>query len=161
VFRRTGSNGIDYVRATTADRWQAVNLQRLRFTGVEARVVLRPAAWQRIDLGYTFLNGAQQALAGLMSKYVFNYPSSSGVVSWQASLPHSLVMRTRVAAVNRTGRAAYALWDVYGSRAAGRIRPFLQLTNLTGANYQEVPGVVMPGRGVLGGIELVLTANRY
>jgi len=72
VFRRTGSNGIDYVRASTADRWQAVNLQRLRFTGVEARVVVRPSRWQQVDLGYTFLNGAQEALAGLMSKYVFN-----------------------------------------------------------------------------------------
>ena len=47
------------------------------------------------------------------------------------------------------------------SRSSGRIRPFLQLANLTDATYQEIPGVAMPGRSVLGGLELVLSARKY
>ncbi len=38
--------------------------------------------------------------------------------------------------------------------SAGHLRPFLQLTNLTNANYQEIVGVVMPGRTAIGGVEI-------
>jgi hypothetical protein len=30
------------------------------------------------------------------------------------------------------------------------------MSNLTSASYQEIPGVAMPGRTVIGGVELVL-----
>ena len=38
--------------------------------------------------------------------------------------------------------------------ATGRVRPFLQLTNITSTVYQEIPLVAMPKRGVIGGVEL-------
>ena len=51
----------------------------------------------------------------------------------------------------------YAVWDVSLAREAGRIHPYLQMTNLTNTAYQEIAGVPMPGRAFTGGIELVLT----
>jgi iron complex outermembrane receptor protein len=46
------------------------------------------------------------------------------------------------------------LWDVGVARPQGRIRPYVQFANLTNTSYQEIPGVVMPGRSVIGGVEL-------
>jgi len=42
------------------------------------------------------------------------------------------------------------------ARAAGRIRPFVQLTNLTNTSYQEVQQVAMPGRALVVGVEAVV-----
>ena len=40
------------------------------------------------------------------------------------------------------------------------MRPFLRFTNLTNADYQEILGVAMPGRGIVGGLELVLLRGK-
>jgi iron complex outermembrane receptor protein len=155
VFQRRERNGIDYVRSTAADIWRAFNIQRLRFTGVEAAVERKFHGSHRLDLRYTYLNGAQQALGELFSRYAFNYPRHQGVASWQAALPGGLVARTRFGATDRIGRDAYALWDGYIARASGKLHPFFQVTNITGTSYQEIFGIPMPGRTVVGGIELV------
>ncbi len=156
VFERRLRDGIDYFRRSRAELWRAANIDNLQFTGVEATVSVRPARSQTLDLRFTGLRGAQKALPGLESKYVFNYPSQSGIVSWYAALPRDFVLRTRVGVLNRRARSPYALWDFYAACSRGRVRPFVQLTNLTGTNYQEIPGVVMPGRAVVGGIEMVV-----
>ena len=40
--------------------------------------------------------------------------------------------------MERKGRGAYAVWDVYAARARGAVRPFVQLTNLSNTSYQEI-----------------------
>jgi iron complex outermembrane receptor protein len=66
------------------------------------------------------------------------------------------VLRTRVGVMDRRGGGAYALWDVYAASSRGRVHPFLQIANVTSTSYQEIPGVQMPGRTVIGGVELVV-----
>jgi iron complex outermembrane recepter protein len=156
VFERRVTNGIDYVRDSTSAPWQAVNLSSTRFTGVEGSLEWRPAAGQQVTVGYDALHGIQGALDGLTSKYVFNYPSESAVVAWQGSLWHGVVARARVATINRTARPVYTLIDFYAGYAQGRLRPFVKLTNLGNASYEEISGVVMPGRGIVGGLSVVV-----
>ena len=68
--------------------------------------------------------------------------------------------RTHVGALDRYARNPYALWDASLARPNGRVRPFLQLTNITDTIYQEVLGVPMPRRGVIGGMEIVMPLAR-
>ena len=91
-----------------------------------------------------------------MSKYAFDYPLQSGVVEWRGALGKRLIARTRVGVVNRLDRNPYALWDASASYSEGHVRPFLRLTNITNTVYQDIPGVALPTRGVLGGVEFVL-----
>lgn len=156
VFHRRETDGIDYVRTSPADVWRATNFQKLNFTGVEASVQTRLPRRQTLEVQYTGLRGAQNALPGFESKYVFNYPVHSGIISWQATLPGALAVRSRLGIVQRYTRSAYGVWDVYGASTRGRIRPFLQLTNLTSTTYEEIPRVPMQGRGVVGGIEVLV-----
>jgi iron complex outermembrane receptor protein len=155
VFQRRESDDIDYVRRSTADPWQATNIARLRFTGVEAAATIVPARGQEITVSFAALSGQQQALGGLLSKYVFNYPAESGVLAWRGGF-RGVMARARLGVVNRLARPPYALVDVYAAYGKGRVHPFVRLTNLGDASYQEVAGVPMPGRAVMGGFELVL-----
>ena len=159
VFHRRERDGIDYVRRSAADIWRATNFQRLHFTGVEAAARVRLNENHRLDFSYTGLHGAQDALAGVFSKYTFNYPNHLGVAGWQSSLPGGLIARLRVGAVQRFARDPYAVVDAYVARARGKVRPFFQLTNLNDAVYQEIFGVPMPGRAALVGLEFVLSGR--
>ncbi len=72
----------------------------------------------------------------------------------RVTLPCHIAARTRIGAMQRLGQNAYAVWDLYAARSTGYVRPFLQLTNLTNTDYQEITGVVMPNRMALGGVEI-------
>ncbi|MBK5294361.1 MAG: TonB-dependent receptor [Acidobacteriia bacterium] len=156
VFQRREKNGIDYVRRSPTDIWRATNFQSLQFTGVEAALHARLRRTHLVDFRYTWLHGAQDQLDGIMSKYSFNYPRHLGIAGWQSVLPAGLLGRVKVGAVQRFGRDPYAVVDAYVARAKGRIHPFLQLTNLTDASYQEIFGVAMPGFGIVGGVEILV-----
>jgi iron complex outermembrane receptor protein len=108
-----------------------------------------------MDLRYTGLRGTRAALAGIASKYVFNYPVHSGIASWNAVFPKGILARTRIGALERLARDPYAVWDLYVARS-GRWQPFVQFTNLTNTGYEEIPGVIMPGRAVVAGFEIAI-----
>lgn len=154
VFERRERNDIDYVRSSAADIWQAENIDRLNFTGVETSFQIRLPQQQRIEIAYTALHGAQQALNGLESKYVFNYPVQDAVISWQGTLPGKFIARSRLGVISRYSRDPYALWDVAVAREFPHFSVHLGLANLTGTQYQEIEGVAMPGRSVVFGVEL-------
>jgi iron complex outermembrane receptor protein len=96
-----------------------------------------------------------------MSKYTFNYPVESAVVQWRGSIGGHVIARTRIGIVNRLEHYPYTVWDASAGYATGRVRPYLQLTNITNANYQEVLAVAMPSRGIVGGVELVLASPKH
>jgi iron complex outermembrane receptor protein len=154
IFQRRERDGIDFVRPSPTDIWRATNFQRLRFTGFEASARIRAAEAHLVDFSYTGLRGAQSALNGLFSRYSFNYPRHLGIAGWQGTFPAGIVARTRIGAVQRFARDPYAVVDLYAARARGRIHPFVQVTNLSDAVYQEIFGVAMPGRAALAGVEL-------
>jgi outer membrane receptor protein involved in Fe transport len=156
VFRRRESDGIDYVKPSQADIWRATNIQSLSFTGLEAGMTLREARSQEISLSYTALHGSSRQLAGLLSRYVFNYPSHSAIAAWQAALPDKFVARVRLGVTRRLARDPYAIADIYLARMGRRFRPFVQVTNAWNVSYEEVPQVPMPGRGFVAGVEAVL-----
>jgi iron complex outermembrane receptor protein len=91
---------------------------------------------------------------------VFNYPINNAVIGWQGIIRPWLVGRTRIGVLDRYGRNTYAIWDASLARPNGMVRPFLQLTNITNTVYQEVIGVEMPRRGVVGGLEIVAPLAR-
>ena len=160
VFHRRETNVIDYVRTSLTDISRATNIQNLRFTGVEASVILKPAGWQQIELRYTGMHGTRDSPPGVISEYAFNFPSNSAVASWRLSLPWGISARTRVGALQRLQQNTYALWDVYIASTRGRIHPFLQLTNLGATFYEEIRGVPMPRRAVVGGVEIAVFSRK-
>lgn len=159
-FARREKNDIDYVRALPSDPWQAENLARLNFTGVEASFLVR-LRHQQFDVAYTGLYGAQSALGGLESEYVFNFPSNDARASWQGTLPGKIVARSRIGVVKRYARDPYPLWDATVGREFKNVSAHLSFANLTNTGYQEIQGVAMPGRSVVFGMDVFVKGKQH
>jgi iron complex outermembrane receptor protein len=160
VFHSIQTNAIDYVRANASEPWQAENLNGLRFTGEEASLDWRPTDTQQVRLALTTLSGAQQALNGLQSEYVFNYPVQNGSAEWIGRWRNGLQLRQRVRVVNRIDRSVYPVWDASAAYEVKRVQPYVQATNLSNADYQEIVGVPMPGRAFVAGVQVVIGKQR-
>jgi iron complex outermembrane receptor protein len=156
VFYSRQHDTIDYVRASSSDPWQASNLSGVRFAGVESSMQWRPQGQQQVKLAWTLLSGAQSALHGLQSEYIFNYPVNNASAEWSDSLARGIFVRTRVGVTQRYEQEAYPVWDISVAREAGRVRPYLRATNLSNTGYQEIAGVTMPGRAFVGGVQIFL-----
>jgi iron complex outermembrane recepter protein len=151
VFERRVRDGIDYYGTSADGPWYALNIDNLDFTGVEAALHIALTSSQTLDLRHTWLHGVQDTVANIYTKYTFNYPTDSAEAAWQARLPKHFLVRSRLGAMNRRGRDPYALWDFSAGYSSGRVHPFLQISNLTNTSYQEILGISMPGRTVMGG----------
>jgi iron complex outermembrane recepter protein len=156
VFERRERNDIDFVRPSPMERWQAENIGRLNFTGVETSLEMRLQHRQKLDFAFTGLHGAQNVPMGLQSKYLFNYPIDDGVVAWQGMLPGNFIARTRVGVTNRFGHDPYGIWDANIGREFRNVSAHLGFSNLTSTQYEELVGVVMPGRSVVFGMEFFM-----
>jgi len=162
---------IDYVKSATtpnanlpascaiggvqaANIWCADNLTGLHFAGVESTFTWIPIKSQAIRIAWTGLHGAQGALHGLESEYVFNYPVENIHATWTATLPHKFAIMNAVQLAQRYQQTVYPVWNAEAARDAGKVRPYLRLSNLGNTGYQEITGVNMPSRTIMGGIAL-------
>ena len=177
VFERRDQNVIDYVlracstiptaelppgaacSAQVANVYHAENLQRLHFAGVETSVQFRLPHEGQLQIAYTGLHGGEQALNGLQTKYAFNYPVNDGVIGWTGRLPGKLIARTRIGVVDRYSRDPYGLWDAAVGREFSHVAAHLVLSNITDTQYEEIQGVIMPGRSVIFGLDFFLRAR--
>lgn len=156
VFYSRQRDAIDYVRIDASQPWMATNLSGLRFTGWENIATWQPNLQNQLRASWTLLAGAQQALHGLQSEYVFNYPVNNASLDAMHLWKAGLGIHTRIGVTERYQKDPYAVWDVSLMRERGSVRPYVRVANLTNTGYQEVLDVQMPGRTVVAGLEIVL-----
>jgi outer membrane receptor protein involved in Fe transport len=145
---------IDYVRTDASDLWHATNLSGLRFAGWENAAVWQPSHSSQLRASWTLLAGAQQALHGLQSEYVFNYPINNASIELTHVWNAAYMIHTRIGVTERYQQDPYAVWDLSLARERGSIHPYLRLSNVTNTGYQEILNVQMPGRTVVAGMEI-------
>jgi iron complex outermembrane receptor protein len=181
IFQRRDHNVIDYAECTTGasplpteipcdSKWHALNVDNLHFTGAESSLTFRLPRANRIEFSYTALHGSQDALQALNSRYVFDHLRHDAIVGWQGILFGKLIARSRVGVAERycasslcasgqTGSSRgdpYALWDLALMRQFGYVSARVGFTNLTDTRYEQIQNVLMPGRSVVVGLELVV-----
>jgi iron complex outermembrane receptor protein len=156
VFQRRDTNVIDFVRQAGSSLYQSTNFNKLHFTGVEASAVWEPRPGQHLSVSFSALHGLNASPEILLSKYTFNYPVHEGFIEWRGTVAKNVIARTRIGVVDRVGRSPYAIWDASAGYGTGRVRPFIQLTNITSTVYRDIPLVDMPKRGIVGGLELYI-----
>ena len=164
VFERRDKNDIDWVAfssspVSTSNPYQAENIARLNFTGVEASLGVRVQR-QQINVAYTGVYSAEGPLPGRTSEYAFNYPSNDAVVRWHGTLPGKVVARSRIGVVKRYASDPYALWDASVGREFKMVDAHLAFSNLANTGYQEIPGVAMPGRSVIFGMDVFVRGKK-
>jgi iron complex outermembrane receptor protein len=155
---------IDYVRASPASQWQAVNLNALHCQGVETFLTWMPAKSQRIQVAWTGLAGGQSSLNGLQSEYALNYPVENIHATWTAALGRMVTVTNSVQiakpyqqpGIPPWNASPYPVWNAALTHETGKLRPYLRLGNLSNTGYQEINGVDLPGRSFTGGVSLWL-----
>jgi iron complex outermembrane receptor protein len=162
VFHSRQRDVIDYVQTVTNGPYVASNLERLNFTGIEATLSAHLSHNQQASVSYTAIHGAQGALQGLQSRYTSNYPTHRAVVGWIGELPGRIQARSQIGVVQRYSTDPYAVWDAAVSREFyGRVRANLGFSNIADTRYQEIQNVVMPGQGIVFGLDLLLWQKRH
>jgi len=142
------------VRASSTAQWQATNLSGLQFEGVEATATWIPARSQTVRVSWTALHGAQSALHGLQSEYIFNYPVQNVMATWTMAAAHQWVITNSVQIAQRYQQSVYPVWNATLTHDTGKLRPYLRMSNLSNTGYQEISGVNMQGRSIVAGFAL-------
>jgi outer membrane cobalamin receptor len=145
-------NAIDYSKYSSTARYQATNVGRIAYSGIETESRYQLSPTSELHLDYTYLHAAPPP-AGLISKYAYNFASHKGIVAYEA-VYRQLAARTQVTLIQQTGRTVYPLWTVAAARSRGLVRPYLRLENLSNTAYQQIPNVPQQGRSVTGGVLL-------
>jgi iron complex outermembrane receptor protein len=151
-FGRADEDVIDWLRPTTADRWQTYNIRDVDTLGLEVGVRKTFAGGPMILAEYTALDVDAAAVTQL-SKYVLDYAPHSFVAAAAIPLPAGFSAAPRVEYRRRsrsTGTFDYVLVDArLGKRLSERLELFVEGSNLLDETYQEIAGVAMPGATML------------
>jgi outer membrane receptor protein involved in Fe transport len=164
-FRLQEKDAIDYAKQqlatsalTFAEPWQAVNVRSLDLTGAEVSMQVGSSSTEQVQLSYTAVQAGNPP-PGIVSEYAYNYAAQNAIFGWNGRLPgtwgREIAAHTQVNVVQRTGHTAYPLWDVGLVRNTGNVRPYVRLLNLSNTGYQEISGVPLQGRTVMGAMEWV------
>jgi iron complex outermembrane receptor protein len=156
-FGRADSDVIDWLRPTTADRWQTYNVRDVDTTGVEI-------AAQKTFAGGGFVNAqfaavdVDAAAVTQLSKYVLDYAPRSFTAAGLLPLPGAFHVAPRIEYRRRSrpaGSLDYVLLDArIGRRVARGLDLFVEGSNLLDEDYEEIAGVRMPGATVAVGLAL-------
>ncbi|MPZ17735.1 MAG: TonB-dependent receptor [Luteitalea sp.] len=153
VFVRREENVIDWIRASTDERWRTSNIRRLDTGGVEVGLSGRLGEDGWLGVQYSWLRTRARELT-LLSKYALDYAPHSIAVWGSADVGAGIIVGPRLEHRRRTDGQRYWLADARVSRRFGRFGLFVEASNLLDADYREVAGVEMPGRWVRAGLEL-------
>ena len=149
IFRRWGRDIIDWNRPSKDAVWQATNLAKLNFLGVEAQ-------WQSVRpfglewLSQLRMNGtameAERAVGARESRSALSHLNyqASGLAAFRLAKPLSLSVSAWWHMPE--SRAAYAVANARLSYRWHSIVLEAQLENIANKRYEAYPGVVMPGR---------------
>jgi len=150
-FGRADENVIDWLRPTTADRWQTYNIRDVDTRGVELGVRKTFTNGPMILAEYTALD-LDAAAVDQLSKYVLDYAPHSFVAAAAIPLPARFSVAPRLEYRRRSrsaGTFEYVLLDArIGKRLNEHFELFVDGSNLFDRTYQEIAGVAMPGATV-------------
>jgi len=160
-FLRKGSNLIDWTRTSTTDPWQATNLGRVDFWGIEFKSKLKTnlkfkyAAFDKIYFSYNYML-ADKNTGGFFSKYALDILKHrylleifSGFLGLEANFQMSYNKRYY--------GETYFVGNLYlGKKIRCRdyiFEPFVKVDNFNNAKYTEISGVLQPGRWIQSGLK--------
>jgi outer membrane cobalamin receptor len=157
LFARADHDVIDWLRATTAERWRTYNIRDVDTLGVEVGARKAFTNGTFVQAQYSALD-VEAAAVTQLSKYVLDYAPRSFTAAALIPLRGQFHAAPRLEYRRRarsSGVSDYVLLDARVGRRIGRaFDVFIEGTNLFDVSYQEVAGVRMPGIAMSVGLRL-------
>lgn len=159
-FQREQRNLIDYVKRTTADvAYSAMNFTKAVTRGLEVQWEWRSlsSSWiEEVQVGYGYLDSRIDRGNVFTSLYTFTHPRHQVNSHIVAVLPYHCTTSVGVLHKVRTNHTTTTLIDARLTYLLSQFSFIVQGTNLLDETYEEVPGVLLPGRWLWAGIDVKL-----
>jgi vitamin B12 transporter len=159
AFERRERDLIEWARpvAESGSIWRVLNVARGRTRGQEAAVAYRWPRGHTLQAAFTSIDRWTRLAEGYEGKYALVHPREQLALAGTIVLGRGLEVSASARYTERTTgspahQAAFVLGGVLGWRA-GPWRWILEGSNLLDRTYEEVPGVVMPGRLLTASLE--------
>lgn len=169
LFRREGTNLIDWIRYNNSDITQAANITSLTVNGAEldATIPLKTALpnsiFEKVRISYTYLFADEQS-KNFESNYVLDFlehkfnlnltqrVSDKVTIDWRTSYQDRLGGYTQPGQQGEVSFEPVFLVDTRVTHKSEHFKLFLEVANLLDENYVDIGNVAQPGRWMRLGI---------
>ena len=151
-FWRWDHDVIDWTRQSASERWRSTNVRDVATKGFEIAMERRLEA-SIFRLYYSLLDVDAPSL-DVMSKYVLEYANHQSGGSISVPVGDNFRVAVNVDHRHRIDGQSYQLMSARLSHRWGNVEAFVDGTNLLDEDYQEIAGVVMPGRWITMGFSI-------
>ncbi len=156
LFRREGSNLIDFVK-TLSGIWEAKNITKLNTSGIEVLFskTFTSRLLSKAVLEYTYLN-IDKIKMHTISRYTLTNLNHNLILKFFINLPYSVKQSLIFGYEKRVNTGNHFTIDTKLIKQFGKFIISLKISNLLNKPYEEIPGVRLPGRWIIGGLKITL-----
>jgi vitamin B12 transporter len=155
AWARAAEQLIDWARPVGAaedEPWHTMNVEDATFRGLEASLTAAGPFETTVSVQAAVLSVDATDADGFTSKYALSPLAQSVGASIDRAIGRGFGIGARARHARRIGQDDHLLADVRASYALGRIRAYVDLTNLTDAEYVDVSAETAPGRQLRVGV---------
>ncbi|MEI7812085.1 MAG: TonB-dependent receptor [Ignavibacteria bacterium] len=158
VFNRSGNNFIDWVRESSDKSWFSANIADITTKGFEAGISLHQDFFSitpinSLSLNYTFIE-SDMTRGTYQSKYILDHLKHQVVLNISHNMPVNMIMTWVMKYESRFNQNEYFIADAKLSLPYKSLSLFIEASNLFDKHYAGTSGIPMPGRWVMGGLNL-------
>ena len=161
LFRKEGTNLIDWVRENINQPWTAENIASLNTNGFEisfnliSELLIKDFPVYKAGIDYTYLN-SNKSIGNLQSQYLLQYLRNQLIVNFENNWGFGIRQSWELRYEDRINFEDFLLVDTQLFKNFQHFKLFVKATNLFNKSYQEVSGVPLPGRWITAGIKFKL-----
>lgn len=146
VFGRETKDGIDWTKATAADKWKAYNIGSLTTRGFEAEISQGLRGFLKsYSVGYAFTEVTQNS-TDKMLRYVADNLKHQFTAKMENRITPKLINQLVYRFQERPDKYSYHLLDEKLSYRMKAMDVYVLVNNITNTSYTEIFGVPMPKR---------------
>lgn len=145
-FWRDERNQIEWIAREIGDPWQVANIGRIQVSGLSVSFNWTFGRWLKIRCNYTDMKRVNREKTDYYSKYsdsvLKHHLVTTGFIQYPWGVKESFALHFK----QKDNLPFYVLLDSKWTFQWKACTFFFELINLLNADYEEIPGVPMPGR---------------
>ncbi|NQT24264.1 TonB-dependent receptor [candidate division KSB1 bacterium] len=153
AFIRLEQNRIDWITTTSSSVWQVMNRKSSRVQGLSFKVGWEPHQNIRTRIHWQEILRSESSMDLQHSKYGFNATKQILQFSSTMRLPFHIHQQIEISYKRREVASEIFIMDAAWNRSWKTMTLSCKILNLLNHDFEEIPGVPMPGRQILLGIQ--------
>ena len=159
IFRKEGTNLIDYIKLDEDSKWQAMNFSSVNTNGIEFAISSNLQAlfsnqpFNMVSVKYTYLN-SDKANSDYSSRYLLQYLKQQAILTIGHDFFGNINFNWFMRYEERVNVDDHFITDIKIDRTFDFMNIYLKVTNLFDVPYNDIAGIPLPGRWIVGGVKI-------